>query len=92
MDLVIVILWMIYFIPFTVAMRNEHPHYVAILLLNGLLGWTGIGWIAALLWARAVDEPPAEPEPLARRAHLRLLAGGATEESSSATRLANPRR
>jgi hypothetical protein len=75
-DLVIVILWMLYFFPFTVAMWNEHPHWIAILLVNGLFGWTGIGWIGALLWARDPGTPRAAPEPIARREHLRLLPGG----------------
>jgi hypothetical protein len=85
-DLVLVILWIVYFLPFALAMRNEHPHWVLILIANGLLGWTGVGWIACWLWARAVPIEPEPAEPLARRAHLRLLPGGAAEAASNPTR------
>lgn len=40
-----------YFLPTFVASRRRHHNANAIFLLNLLLGWTGIGWIAALIWA-----------------------------------------
>lgn len=46
----LVILTVFYFLPTIVAAHRGH-HYGGILLLNFFLGWTGIGWIALMLWA-----------------------------------------
>ena len=40
----------LYFLPTIVASNRGH-HVTGILLLNLFFGWTGIGWIALLLWA-----------------------------------------
>ncbi len=42
-----------YFIPSVVAFKRTHHSKGAILTLNILLGWSGIGWIVALVWAMA---------------------------------------
>lgn len=39
------------FIPALVAFHRGHPNRVAILVLVLFLGWTGLGWIAAMVWA-----------------------------------------
>jgi len=39
----------IYFIPALVAYKREHRQFVAILVLNLLLGWTFLGWVIALV-------------------------------------------
>jgi hypothetical protein len=41
----------IHFLPTIVAALRGSRHVVAIFLLNLFLGWTVIGWIAALIWA-----------------------------------------
>jgi T4 superinfection immunity protein len=41
----------LYFIPAIVANDRKHHNRYAIYALNLLLGWTVIGWIAALVWA-----------------------------------------
>ncbi len=41
----------LYFVPTIVAFARKHKNAVAILILNIFLGWTGIGWIGALIWA-----------------------------------------
>ena len=41
------------FIPSVVAFFRAHRSKVAILTLNILLGWSGIGWVVALVWALA---------------------------------------
>ena len=51
--LVMALLWVVYFIPAAVAFLRAHRSKVAILTLNILLGWTGIGWIVALVWSLA---------------------------------------
>lgn len=42
---------LIYFLPSLVAAANNSRQGIAIFLLNLLLGWTGLGWIVALIWA-----------------------------------------
>ena len=41
----------LYFVPFTVAAARDHDSFVTILVVNAVVGWTGVGWIAVLLWA-----------------------------------------
>ncbi len=42
---------MMYFVPSFVAWVNRHKQFTAIVVLNIGLGWTTIGWMAALVWA-----------------------------------------
>jgi hypothetical protein len=44
----------IYFIPSIVA--HNKRNFGAIFVLNLFLGWTGIGWLGALIWAM-VEKP-----------------------------------
>ncbi|MES2095812.1 MAG: superinfection immunity protein [Pseudomonadota bacterium] len=37
--------------PAIIAVRRGHPQRLAIGVLNGLGGWTGLGWVAALVWS-----------------------------------------
>ena len=47
-----------YFLPAVVAVMRGHHNGVAIAVLNVLLGWTFLGWVAALVWAfTSVDRP-----------------------------------
>lgn len=41
----------IYFVPTIVALKREHHQWLAILVLNVVLGWTFLGWVGALIWA-----------------------------------------
>ena len=45
-----------YFLPALVANHRKHPQGNAIFLLNLLLGWTLLGWIAALVWSATAVE------------------------------------
>ncbi len=47
----------IHFIPSVVAYSRLHSDRLAILILNILLGWTGIGWIILLIWACSSSVP-----------------------------------
>jgi len=38
-------------IPIVIAMYRGHPDTAGISLVTLLLGWTGIGWILALVWS-----------------------------------------
>lgn len=40
-----------YLLPYFIARGRQHYDKTAIGLLALLLGWTGWGWIAALIWA-----------------------------------------
>jgi hypothetical protein len=51
-DVLIASLLVFYFVPMADAWDQAHPDAVAISLLNIFLGWTCVGWIAALVWAR----------------------------------------
>ena len=46
----------LYFLPALIAAIRRAQHGLAIGLLNLLLGWTVIGWLAALIWA-VVEQP-----------------------------------
>jgi hypothetical protein len=50
----------IYFLPSNVAERRHHRFQRGILILNILLGWTIVGWAAALVWALTDQIDPHE--------------------------------
>ena len=63
----------IYALPALLAWSMGSPYRMAITLVDLLLGWTIIGWIAALIWAilsgngGSFDEdPPPRREPWMR--------------------------
>lgn len=48
------ILWLLvvaYFLPALNALLKRHRNGGAIFVLNLLLGWSGLGWIIALVWS-----------------------------------------
>ena len=55
--LVILLLVAIYSVPSIVAFSRRHHNAVAILLLNLFLGYTFLGWIAALIWSMTSTRP-----------------------------------
>jgi hypothetical protein len=46
-----------YFAPSLVAAMRKHHNAGAILVFNLLLGWTILGWFAALVWACSATPP-----------------------------------
>ena len=58
--------WLVcYFLPLVIALVNNHPHKIGVILVNVLTGWTVLGWWAALAWAvmpltgkRPTSDPP----------------------------------
>lgn len=46
----------IYFIPSFIAQLRGNKNLAAILILNVFLGWTGLGWVGALIWASLNDD------------------------------------
>jgi hypothetical protein len=49
--LLFVFAFLLYISPLWVASDRKHPNQASITILNLLLGWTGVGWVAALIWA-----------------------------------------
>jgi ABC-type transport system involved in cytochrome c biogenesis permease component len=47
----VAIIGLIYIAPTIIAFRRKHHSRWAILMLNFLLGWIGLGWIFALIWS-----------------------------------------
>lgn len=47
----LVIWFAMYWLPTIIALVRHAPSAPGIALLNFFLGWTGIGWIVALIWA-----------------------------------------
>ena len=41
----------LYLLPGLIATCNKHANELAVWLLNVLLGWTGLGWVVALVWS-----------------------------------------
>jgi hypothetical protein len=48
----------IYFLPTIVGWKKRNRE--AIFILNFCLGWTFLGWVIALVWAKTVDSPAAK--------------------------------
>ena len=49
--LIVVVGGYVYFVPSLVAHHRGHHQMMPIFLLNLFLGWSLIGWVAALVWA-----------------------------------------
>jgi hypothetical protein len=47
----LIILAVLYFLPGITAYARGHMSAAAIVALNLLLGWTLIGWVAAMVWS-----------------------------------------
>jgi hypothetical protein len=54
----IIISFFIYFLPLLIAGLRGHSNSVSIGLLNLFLGWTLIGWVAALVWSCTSQAAP----------------------------------
>ena len=49
--LLVVLIFGFYFLPTFIAFLRQHKNKLAIFLLNLLLGWTVLGWVASLVWS-----------------------------------------
>lgn len=43
--------FLLYFLPSFIAFKRAHASKFGILVLNFFLGWSGLFWILALVWA-----------------------------------------
>lgn len=53
----LLILLALYFLPAIVAHQRHHHQQVSILIINIFLGWTLLGWVAALAMACSATHP-----------------------------------
>jgi Superinfection immunity protein len=53
----LVVIVLLYMLPTFIAFGREHPRRQNIAVVNILLGWTLIGWIAVFLWASLAPTP-----------------------------------
>lgn len=53
------VLLIVYFIPSIIAYKRWHNNGTSIFILNLLLGWTFLGWVACLVWSLSSDTQPA---------------------------------
>jgi hypothetical protein len=58
MEIILILLIFVYFIPSMAAKSRRHRNYSAIAILNLFLGWTLIGWILSLVWAYTDNVEP----------------------------------
>jgi len=56
--LMLLVLFALYWTPSIIAGVRKHRQVVPIVVLNCLLGWTGLGWIGALVWSLTSPEVP----------------------------------
>lgn len=63
----------IYFVPFMVAATRDHDATIAILVVNALTGWTGIGWIACMVWAAVTPPHPGAAATRGTPTYLRRV-------------------
>ena len=49
--LLMIVVGLLHFIPAVIAFVRDHQSKWAILAVNLLFGWSGIGWIIALIWS-----------------------------------------
>lgn len=46
----------LYFLPAIIAVFRKHHAVVGIIIVNFLVGWTGLGWLICLVWAFSARE------------------------------------
>lgn len=57
----LIVSFVVYFLPTFIAARRKHHNATGIFVLDLFLGWTGIGWLAALIWSVSAVREPQQP-------------------------------
>ena len=52
----LVVMLAVYFVPWIIAGYRQHPNMAGIAVLNVFLGWSLLGWVAALVWSLSAFE------------------------------------
>ncbi|MGH3869564.1 MAG: superinfection immunity protein [Pseudonocardiaceae bacterium] len=55
---VVVMMFFLYFLPTVIGAIRKVPNAVSVFVINFFLGWTFIGWVAALAMAARTAPPP----------------------------------
>lgn len=63
--ILIVVGGFVYFAPTIVANNRKHNNKLAIFMTNLFLGWTFLGWVAALVWACTSNTAKPAPQSAA---------------------------
>lgn len=53
---IIIFCFSVYFLPSIVAWNRDMKSFNGVLLLDLFLGWTFLGWVAALVWSVTGDK------------------------------------
>lgn len=61
---------LLYFLPFFIANARRHPQQGSIFFINLIVGWTLIGWLAALIWS-VTGQPETKKGDPTPDTHLR---------------------
>jgi len=56
--IILAVVFAFYMAPGIIALARDHPHRIAIVLVNFFLGWSGVAWIASLIWALVSPRRP----------------------------------
>lgn len=59
MESILLVILILYFVPAMIATARNHPNRTPIFMLNLFLGWTFLGWVAALIWSFTAVVPQA---------------------------------
>ena len=70
----------LYFLPSIIAGYRKHRNRGAIKALNLLLGWTVVGWVAALVWSFTADTEDKPPLSVPVGGLLETSTGGEKKE------------
>ncbi len=76
----------LYFLPGIIASFRKHHNALPIWLVNIFLGWSFIGWVAALIWAFTAKQSPTivhvnnAPQPSVRPTMETMTAQQANDE------------
>jgi Superinfection immunity protein len=49
--IVVTLFLALYFLPFIIARRKNHPNKIAIFICNLVFAGTGLGWLICMIWA-----------------------------------------
>lgn len=61
MHYVLVIIFLLYFLPTVTGAIRKVPNIVSVFVVNFFLGWTVVGWVVALAMAARTAPPPGYP-------------------------------
>jgi hypothetical protein len=75
-----VVAFFVYFLPYDIAKKNQHPQQRAIFTLNLFLGWSLLGWVAALVWANTKTQEVKPDKIIPQKPHGTKLCPFCAEE------------